>query len=140
MLFYQYYVGLFLVLFTIYNFDLHKFISKNCKYIFFYQKFVHLGENTSKYCSRIIVVHVHACFFIKFTQRVTILQTVSNQEVTLKRLISMLQIAQKLNVGHKRIYVRCINSSYNKVANGIRRLDKKAFLFIQEKFHASKSF
>ena len=41
-------------------FDLEKFISKNCKYIFFYQKFVHLGENTFKYCSRIIVVHVHA--------------------------------------------------------------------------------
>ena len=36
-------------------------------------------------------------FFIqKFTQRVTILQMVSNQEGTLERLISMLQIAQKL--------------------------------------------
>ena len=41
-----------------------------------------LGENTSKYCSRIIVVHVHATvFFLKFAQRVKILQTVSNQEV-----------------------------------------------------------
>ena len=38
-------------------------------------------------------------FFLKFTQRVTILQTVSNQEVTLKRLISMLRIAQTLYVG-----------------------------------------
>ena len=37
--------------------------------------------------------------FLKFTQRVTILQTVSNQEVTLKRLISMMRIAQKLYVG-----------------------------------------
>ena len=35
------------------------------KYIFFYQKFVHLGENTSKYCSRIIVIHVHATVFSK---------------------------------------------------------------------------
>ena len=41
-----------------------------------------LGENTSKYCSRIIVVHVHATvFFLKFAQRVKTLQTVSNQEV-----------------------------------------------------------
>ena len=29
----------------------------------FYQKFVHLGENTSKYCIQIIVVHVHATDF-----------------------------------------------------------------------------
>ena len=50
---------MFLVLFTIFHFDLEKFISKNCKYIFFYQKFVYLGKNTSKNCSRIIVVHVH---------------------------------------------------------------------------------
>ena len=79
-----------------FHFDLEKFAGKNCKYIFFYQKSVHLGENTSKYCSMIIVVHVHAtvCFFflLKFTQRVTILQTVSNQEVILKRLISMLYV------------------------------------------------
>ena len=46
-------------------------------YIFYYQKFVHLGENTSIYCSQIIVVHVHATvFFLKFTQHVTILLTV----------------------------------------------------------------
>ena len=79
-------IYVFLVLFTIFHFDLEKFISKNCKNIFFYQKFVHLGKNTSIYCSRIIVVHVHATvFFLKFTQRVIILQTVSNQEVTLKK-------------------------------------------------------
>ena len=49
-----------------------------------------------------IVVHVHATvfFFLKFTQRVTS-QMVSNQEETLKRLISMLPIAQKLYVGAK---------------------------------------
>ena len=40
-------VCVFLVLFTIFHFDLEKFISKNCKYVFFYQKFVHLCENTS---------------------------------------------------------------------------------------------
>ena len=33
------------------------------KYIFFYQKFVHLGKITSLYCSRIIVVHIHATVF-----------------------------------------------------------------------------
>ena len=47
-----------------------------------------------------------------------------NQEVTLKRLISMLTIAQKLYVWRKVIYVRCINCSYNNVAKGIRLLDK----------------
>ena len=43
-------------------------------------------------------------------------------------------------LGRKVIYVRCINCSYNSVAKGIRLLDKKAFLFIQEKIHASKGF
>ena len=38
-------------------------------------------------------------------------------------------------LGRKVIYVICINCSYNNVAN----LDKKASLFIQENFHASKS-
>ena len=71
----------FLVLFTIFHFDLEKFISKNCKYIVFNPKFVHLVENTSICCSRIIVVHVHATdFFLMFTQRVTILQMISNQD------------------------------------------------------------
>ena len=52
-------------------------------------------------------------FSLKFMQRVTILQTVSNQEVSLKRLISMLPIAQKLY-------------SYHNVAKCIGFLDKKA--------------
>ena len=55
-------IYVFLVLFTIFHFDLKKFISKNCKYIFFLQKFVQLGENTSICCSRIIV---HSTFFSK---------------------------------------------------------------------------
>ena len=66
-------------------------------------------------------------FFLKFTQRVTILQTVSNQEVTLKRLISILWIAPKLYVGRKLIYVRFINCSHNNVTKGIHLLDKRAF-------------
>ena len=56
-------IYVFLVLFTIFCFDIEKFISKISKYIFFYQKFVHLGENTSIYCSQIIEVHVHATVF-----------------------------------------------------------------------------
>ena len=58
-------IYVFLVLFISFHFDPEKFISKNCKYNVknFYQKFVHLGENTSIYCSRIIVVHVHATVF-----------------------------------------------------------------------------
>ena len=54
-----------LVLFTDFHFHLVKFISKHCKYIFFYQNFVHLGETTSKYYIRIIVGHVHVTVFSK---------------------------------------------------------------------------
>ena len=61
------------------------------------------------------------------------LQTVSNQEVALKRLISMLLIAQKLYVGRKVIYVRCIKCSYNNVAKGINLLDEKAIFVDTEK-------
>ena len=52
----------------------------------------------------------------------------------------MLRIAQKLYVGRKVIYVRCINYSYNNVAKGNRLLDKKHFLFIQEKFMHIRAF
>ena len=37
-------IYVFLVLFTSFHFDLEKFISKTCKYFFFYQEFVHLGR------------------------------------------------------------------------------------------------
>ena len=69
--------------------------------IFFSTRNLYISdENTSKYCSPIIVVHVHGTgCFLKFIQRVTILQAVSNQERTLERLISILWIAQKLYVG-----------------------------------------
>ena len=53
----------FLVLLNFFQLEFEKFLSKNCKYIFFYQKFVHLDVNISTYCSRIIVVHVHAAVF-----------------------------------------------------------------------------
>ena len=67
-------IYVFLVLFTIFAFDLETFISKNWKNILFYQKIVHLGENTFPYCSRIIAVHVYVnVFSLKFTQHGTIL-------------------------------------------------------------------
>ena len=56
-------IYVFLVLFTILAFDLEKGISKNWTNIVFYQKFVHLGENTFPYCSQIIVVHVYVNVF-----------------------------------------------------------------------------
>ena len=52
------------------------------------------------------------------------------EQVTQKRLISMLLIAQKLYVGGKVVYVRCINCLHNNMAKGVCLLDKKPFLFI----------
>ena len=46
-------------IFTIFHFDLEKLISKNCKYTVSTGNLYILGENTSKYRSQIIVVHVH---------------------------------------------------------------------------------
>ena len=47
------------------QFDLEQFISKNCKHIFSTRNMYILGENTSKCCSRITEVHVHATVFSK---------------------------------------------------------------------------
>ena len=57
-------IYVFLVLITILAFDLETFISKIWKNILFYQKFVHLGENTFPYFSRIVAVDVHVNGFI----------------------------------------------------------------------------
>ena len=75
-------------------------------------------------------------FLLKFTQRVNILLTVSNQEVTLKTLISIISCM----LGRKVIYVRCINCSNNNVVKGICLLDKKDSFVYTGKNHASKSF
>ena len=67
-------IHVFLVLFTIFAFDLVNFIGTIWKNINFYQKSVHLGEKTFPYCSRIIVVHVYVnVFTLKVTQGVTVL-------------------------------------------------------------------
>ena len=90
----------FLVLFTIFHFDLEKFKGKNSKYILFYQEFVHLGKNTTKYCRQIIVVHFHATVFFS---KVPPACHKSAYGIKLGRdtkiLISMLRIAHKLYVG-----------------------------------------
>ena len=54
----------FLVLFTIFAFYHENFFKQKWKKIFFYQKYVHLGENTFIHCSRITVVHVHVNVFL----------------------------------------------------------------------------
>ena len=59
-----------------------------------------LGENTSKYCSQIIVVHVHSTVF--FSKVHPMFHNIANgikPGSDYKRLISMLQIAQRLYVG-----------------------------------------
>ena len=109
-----------------YYFDLEKFTSKKkCKYFFQPENWtiilLNIFSDNGSSCS------CNCFFFQKFTQRVTILQTVSNQEVTLKRLIRMLLIAKSCVLGRKVIYVRCKNCSYNNVTKCIRLRDKKAF-------------
>ena len=50
--------------------------------IFFYQKYVHLGEYTLIYCSQKTVVHVHVNGFLKNSfKHAKVMQTESNQEV-----------------------------------------------------------
>ena len=72
-----------------------------------------------------------------FTQRVTILKTVSNQGSNSKKTDKHAADCSKAVCV---IYVRCINCSYNNVAKGIRLLDKKAIFVYTGKINASKSF
>ena len=53
----------FLVLFT-FLFFYHENFQAKVEIIFFYQKYVHLGENTFIHCSRITVVYVHVNVFL----------------------------------------------------------------------------
>ena len=54
----------FLVLFTLFAFYHENIFKPNLQKIFFYQKFVHLGENTLIHCSQRTVVHVHVNVFL----------------------------------------------------------------------------
>ena len=60
-----------------------KVLSKNYKKIFFYQKYVHLGENNFIHFSRITVVHIRVIFFSKIHHSChSVTKTESNEEVT----------------------------------------------------------
>ena len=54
----------FLVLFTFFAFYHEKDFKQKFQEIFFYQKDVHLGENTFIHCSWITVVHVYVNVFL----------------------------------------------------------------------------
>ena len=54
-----------LVLFTFFAFYHEKFIKPKLQKIFFYQKYVYLGENTLIHCSQRTVVHVYVNLFFK---------------------------------------------------------------------------
>ena len=53
--------------------------------LFFFQEYVHLGENIFIHCSRITIIHIQVnVFSLNFAKRVNVTQTESNQEVTKK--------------------------------------------------------
>ena len=54
----------FLVLFTNFAFTIKKYFEPKLQKIFFYQKYVHLGENTLIHCSQRTIVHVHVNVFL----------------------------------------------------------------------------
>ena len=54
----------FLVLFTLFAFYHENIFKSKLQKIFFYKKFVHLGENTLIRCSQRTVVHVHVNVFL----------------------------------------------------------------------------
>ena len=130
-------IYVFLVLFTIFDFYHENFISKNCKKILFYQKFVHFGANTSIYCSRIIVVRVHANVFSKVYPAchniANGIKPGSNLKATDKHAVDR---AKAVCWG-----VRCINCSHNNMAKGICLLDKKAiFVYTGKKIIQVRAF
>ena len=87
-----------------------------------------LGENTFKYCSRIIVVHVHATvFFSKVHPACHNFKPGSDSRKTDTHAVDCLKARM---LGRKVIFVRCMNCSYNNVAKGIRLLEQKAFFVI----------
>ena len=75
----------FRVLFTFFFLFTMKIFKPKLQNIFFYQKYVHLGEVTLIYCSQKTVVHVLVNGFLKISfKHAKVMQTESNQEVTKK--------------------------------------------------------
>ena len=73
----------FLVLFACFCFLPRKSFKQKLQKIFFYQKYVHLGENNFIHFSRITVVHIHVMFFSKIHHSChSVTKTESNEEVT----------------------------------------------------------
>ena len=54
-----------LVLFTIFAFYCDNCFKPKLPKIFFYRKYVHLGENTLIHCGKRTVIHVHVNVFFK---------------------------------------------------------------------------
>ena len=57
-------IYVFLVLFTIFAFYNEKLFKPKLQKIFFYQKYVHLSENTLIHCNQRTVVHVRENDFL----------------------------------------------------------------------------
>ena len=89
--------------------------------------------NTSKYCSRIILVYVHA--IVLFSEVHPACHNIVNGIIPRSNSKNIdKHAAQKLYLGCKVIYVRCISCSYNNQAKGIHLLDKKVVLVYTGKF------
>ena len=73
----------FLVLFACFCFLPRKSFKQKLQKIFFYQKYVHLGENNFIHFSRITVIHIRVIFFSKIHHSCySVTNTESNEEVT----------------------------------------------------------
>ena len=92
---------LFLVLFTIFAFYHEKDFKQKLQKILFYEKYVHLGENTFIHCSRITVVHIHVNVFFSIIHPAWHSDANGDKPGSNKKMtdLSMLLSTQKLYVG-----------------------------------------
>ena len=73
----------FLVLFACFCFLPRTSFKQKLQKVFFYQKYVYLGENNFIHLSRITVVHIRVIFFSKIYHSChSVTKTESNEEVT----------------------------------------------------------
>ena len=72
-------------------------------------------------------------FSLKFSQRITVMQTESNQEVT-KMTVKHAAEYSKTLCWDILIRVRCINYSYNNIARSVGLLDEIAIFVCTGKF------
>ena len=105
------------------------FSRSKCKIVNNTRNTLYLGQNTSKYCSQIIVVYVHAHVFSRIHPAchniVNSIKPGSDSRKTDKHAVDCSKaVCWGITV---KFYVRCIKCSYNNVAKGICLLDKNAF-------------